>query len=136
MDQQWEDRSSASAFVGGMDGAAQHALGALEAMAAPVCHWRLSANPPCLFPPGRGAIPLSAQDYAVLRALARGGDCVTREAIVDVMRGDSCQDDQRRLDTQMRRLRRKVEEASGLKLPISTVRAVGYRVYQRIEICG
>jgi DNA-binding response OmpR family regulator len=101
-----------------------------------VCHWRHSGAPPRLFPPGRGPIPLSAQDYTVLKALATGSDCVHREAIVAALGEDYLQYDQRRLDTQMRRLRRKVEEASGLKLPISTVRSVGYRVYQRIEICA
>jgi PAS domain S-box-containing protein len=108
----------------------------LDAVVAPVCHWRLSGAPPRLFPPGRGPIALSAQDYTVLHALATGGDCVHRQAIVDALGEDYLQYDQRRLDTQMRRLRRKVEEASGLKLPISTVRSVGYRVYQRIEICA
>jgi PAS domain S-box-containing protein len=108
----------------------------LDPVVAPVCHWRLSGAPPRLFPPGRGPIPLSAQDYTVLKALATGSDCVHREAIVAALGEDYLQYDQRRLDTQMRRLRRKVEEASGLKLPISTVRSVGYRVYQRIEICA
>ena len=44
--------------------------------------------------------------------------------------------DQRRLDTQMRRLRRKVEQVGGLRLPVSTVRGEGYRVYQKIVIDG
>jgi DNA-binding response OmpR family regulator len=151
MNQQWGESAGASAFAG-MDAGATELVAeplldaicileredvavALEAMATPVCHWRLSATPPRLFPPGRGPIPLSRQDYAVLLTLASGGECVRREAIVDAMGGD-LEHDPRRLDTQMRRLRRKVEEACGLKLPISTVRAVGYRVYQRIEVFG
>jgi DNA-binding response OmpR family regulator len=43
--------------------------------------------------------------------------------------------DQRRLDTQMRRLRRKVEEGCGLPLPVTTLRGMGFRVYEHIEVC-
>ncbi|WP_296554712.1 PAS domain S-box protein [Pigmentiphaga sp.] len=98
--------------------------------------WQLSAAPPTLTPPGFGPIPLSAQDYTVLHALARGNDdeCVTRKAIVQALGEDFLDYDQRRLDTQMRRLRRKVEQACGLQLPVSTVRSQGFRVYQRIAI--
>ena len=100
--------------------------------------WRLSAAPPTLTPPGFAPIPLSAQDYTVLHALADGSgeECVTRKAIVQALGEDFLDYDQRRLDTQMRRLRRKVEEACGLQLPVSTVRSQGFRVYQKIEIVG
>jgi DNA-binding response OmpR family regulator len=97
--------------------------------------WKLHAAPPRLVPPGLSAVPLSAQDYTVLLALARGGECVHRRAIVRALGEDYLQYDQRRLDTQMRRLRRKVEQASGLQLPVATVRGVGYRVFQPIEVC-
>ena len=107
----------------------------LEAPGASTDHWQLSASPPRLLPPGQPPIALSAQDYTVLRALASGGECVTREAIVRALGEDYMAYDQRRLDTQMRRLRRKVEQACGLQLPVCTVRGVGYRVYQRIEVC-
>lgn len=106
----------------------------LEGAGAPMPPWRLSGAPPRLIPPGRPPIALSAQDYTVLLALARGGDCVTRQAIVAALGADYLHYDQRRLDTQMRRLRRKVQEASGLQLPVATVRAVGYRVFERIEV--
>ncbi|NML44932.1 PAS domain S-box protein [Ramlibacter sp. G-1-2-2] len=97
--------------------------------------WRLGSAPPRLVPPGLSAVPLSAQDHTVLLALATGGECVRRQAIVKALGEDYLQYDQRRLDTQMRRLRRKVEQACGLQLPVATVRGVGYRVYQRIEVC-
>lgn len=97
--------------------------------------WKLHGAPPRLVPPGSAAVPLSAQDYTVLLALARGGDCVHRRTIVQALGEDFLQYDQRRLDTQMRRLRRKVEQACGLQLPVATVRGVGYRVFQTIEVC-
>jgi PAS domain S-box-containing protein len=98
--------------------------------------WRLCGSPPRLIPPGRTAVPLSAQDYTVMLALARGGECVHRRAIVRALGEDYLQYDQRRLDTQMRRLRRKVEQACGLQLPVATVRGVGYRVFQPFEVAA
>ena len=96
--------------------------------------WRLSRSPPRLIPPGFSPIPLSAQDYTVLLALATGGECVSRAAIVEALGEDFLGYDQRRLDTQMRRLRRKVEQACGLKLPVSTLRGAGYHFYDPIEV--
>lgn len=109
--------------------AAPHAL----SDAAP--HWRLSASPPRLIPPGFAPIALSGHDHIVLLALATGGSHVSRETIVQALGENFLDYDQRRLDTQMRRLRRKVEEACGLQLPVTTLRGVGYRCYENIEIC-
>ena len=97
--------------------------------------WKLGSSPPRLIPPGLTAVPLSAQDYTVLHALATGGASVRRQAIVKALGEDYLQYDQRRLDTQMRRLRRKVEQACGLQLPVATVRGVGYRVFREIALC-
>ncbi len=96
--------------------------------------WRLSASPPRLIPPGFAPISLSAQDYTVLLALATGGEIVSRETIVRALGESFWNYDQRRLDTQMRRLRRKVEQACGLRLPVTTLRGVGYRFYDEFEI--
>jgi len=98
--------------------------------------WRLSSSPPRLIPPALPPILLSAQDHTVLLALASGGDAVSREAIVRALGGDVRYYDQRRLDTQMRRLRRKVEAAyPGLQLPVTTLRGRGYRFYEDLEVC-
>lgn len=97
--------------------------------------WRLSGAPPRLIPPGFAPIPLSAQDYTVLLALATGGKCVTRQAIVSALGENFLDYDQRRLDTQMRRLRRKVEAACNLQLPVTTFRGVGFHFYDEIEVC-
>ena len=58
----------------------------------------------------------------------------TQDAIVQALGGDYLVYDQRRLDTQMRRLRRKVEEASGQQLPVKTLRNSGYCFYQPGEV--
>ena len=97
--------------------------------------WLLQGSPRQLVPPGQEPIALSTQDYLVLKALAGGGD-VTREAIVQALGGDYFDYDQRRLDTQMRRLRRKVDEACALELPVSTLRGVGFRFHAPIEVRG
>lgn len=97
--------------------------------------WRLSSSPRRLIPPRHEPIALSAQDYTVLLALAEGGKIVSREAIVRALGGDVLEYDPRRMDTQMRRLRRKVEAACGMPLPVSTLRGVGYHFYDEIEVC-
>lgn len=107
----------------------------IDALPQAVPRWRLSASPPRLTPPGFGPIPLSPQDYLVLLALATDSNGVSRDAIVVAMGGDCLDYDRRRLDTQMRRLRRKVERACGLSLPVTTLRGVGYRFYDDIEVC-
>lgn len=96
--------------------------------------WALHGSPPRLVAPGLSAIPLSAQDYTVLLTLATGGTCVRRRDIVEALGEDYLQYDQRRLDTQMRRLRRKVQEQSGVKLPVATMRGLGYRFYEAIDV--
>lgn len=111
---------------------------ALETVVDPtpkgVTPWRLSTSPPCLIPPGFAPIPLSGQDHTVMLALTSSKEVVSRETIVLALGKTLLGYDQRRLDTQMRRLRRKVEKACGLQLPITTLRGIGYRFYEKIEI--
>jgi DNA-binding response OmpR family regulator len=76
---------------------------------------------------------LSHQDYTVLATLAANDQGVSRKEIVQALGKDYLEYDQRRLDTQMRRLRRKVEQACALRLPVATLRGVGYRFYDPIE---
>lgn len=96
--------------------------------------WQLSASPRRLIAPDQVNIALSAQDYVVLRTLMSGAEFVSRKAIVDALGENFLEYDQRRLDTQMRRLRRKVREASAHALPVSTLRSVGYRFYDKATI--
>lgn len=104
----------------------------LEVQAQPC--WILQRAPRQLVPPGHLPIPLSEQDFIVLSRLASGQECVTREAIITALGADYLHYDQRRLDTQMRRLRRKVEQACGLSLPITTLRSVGFRFHAQVEV--
>lgn len=97
--------------------------------------WQLSASPRRLISPNGANIPLSGQDHSVLLALMSGGECVTRRTIVEALGEDFLEYDQRRLDTQMRRLRRKVQEACGQALPVNTLHAIGYCFYAKAKIC-
>lgn len=96
--------------------------------------WQLSASPRRLISPNGVNIALSGQDHSVLLSLMGGGECVTRKTIIEALGEDFLAYDQRRLDTQMRRLRRKVKESCGQQLPVSTLRGVGFRFYEKTKI--
>ena len=102
---------------------------------APAPAWVLELAPRRLFPPGCGAIALSQQDATVLQVLmAEPERIVSRQQIVQSLGEDFLDYDQRRLDTQIRRLRRKTELASGLALPINTARNAGYRFFANATV--
>lgn len=104
---------------------------------APILNvWRLTGAPPQLVSPSGCALGLSGQDYVVLKAIVVPRRVVSRREIIDALGHNYLDYDQRRLDSQMRRLRRKVEAVCGLKLPITTLRNVGYRFYDDIELSG
>lgn len=142
-------RSAMQDKVQGLTGGADHYLpktADLQEIAATVAalsrrlgvdarpRWVLTDSPRQLISPGGAVLALSGQDHMVLHALASNPGYVTREAIVVALGGNYLDYDQRRLDTQMRRLRRKVEEACGLALPVSTLRGTGYRFHDDIDI--
>ncbi len=111
-----------------------------EALLAPqllpqsIPRWHLLSAPRSLLAPDGTRIALSAQDHAVLLALMSEERVVTRRAVVEAL-GESYMDyDQRRLDTQMRRLRKKVAQACAHTLPVSTLRSVGFQFCQRATI--
>lgn len=102
---------------------------------APRETWVLELSPRRLLPPGCEPVMLSEQDWVVMQVLMRhAGEIASRHQIVEALGEDYLSYDQRRLDTQMRRLRRKVQEATGLNLPINTARNAGYRFHARALI--
>lgn len=97
--------------------------------------WILEVGRRRLLPPGLSAIQLSRQDVTVLHTLmAAQGATVSRQHIVLALGEDFLHYDQRRLDTQMRRLRRKAEETLGIPLPVNTSRNVGYSFFAEAQI--
>lgn len=101
---------------------------------APV-RWMLEVGPRRLHIPGAPAVPLSQQDLMVLRCLmSQPGENISRRQIIEALGADFLDYDQRRLDTQMRRLRRRVEDVSGQTLPVKTLRNSGYCFYELAEV--
>lgn len=97
--------------------------------------WRLDMAPRELRAPNQQSVRLSHQDALVLHCLMRNaGDTVSRRDIVKALDEDYLTYDQRRLDTQIRRLRRNVELATGVELPLKTLRNSGYCFYERVQI--
>lgn len=99
--------------------------------------WLLDLGPRRLHIPGAAAMPLSQQDLTVLHCLmSQPGENISRRQIVEALGADYLEYDQRRLDTQMRRLRRRVEALSGQTLPVKTLRSSGYCFYEPAQVKG
>lgn len=97
--------------------------------------WLLELGPRRLQVPGFGPVRLSQQDLLVLQCLMQAsGDNVSRQRVVEALGQDFLSYDQRRLDSQMRRLRRNIEETSSQVLPVKTLRNAGYCFYAPVLI--
>lgn len=97
--------------------------------------WLLEVRPRRLLPPGHDPIPLSQQDLIVLQILMEApGAIVSRQKIIEALGEDYLSYDQRRLDTQISRLRRKTEEVCALPLPLNTMRNAGYSFFAEAEV--
>ncbi|KRC73031.1 transcriptional regulator [Achromobacter sp. Root83] len=101
----------------------------------PPAEWLLDVGPRRLRIPNAPAVPLSQQDLTVLRCLMnRPGENISRREIIESLGADFLEYDQRRLDTQMRRLRRRVEAVSGQTLPVKTLRNSGFCFYLPAQV--
>lgn len=99
--------------------------------------WHLDTLRCQLIPPGKPPVQLTAQAYIVLKAICGGaGKPVTRRKIVEALGENYLQYDQRRLDTQMHQLRKTVENASGMALPVRSARGRGYQTTADIILKG
>lgn len=82
--------------------------------------WRLQA-------PGGAAVSLTATEYKFLCLLVVApGEAVTRQAIAMALTGRDWDPYSRSIDSLVRRLRIKVEEHTGVALPVQAVHGVGY----------
>ena len=94
----------------------------------PNASWILDCKQLKLSPPGFPPIDLSAQDFIVLKSVMTvTGAVVDKRTIIEALGADFLSYDERRLDTQMNRLRRKIRDACNLELPIKTLRTRGYQ---------
>ena len=95
--------------------------------------WRLDLLRRELTRPDGEAIALSAGEFALLRAFAeRPGRILTRDQLLERARGSDADVFDRAMDVQISRLRKKLDDGSGLEL-IVTLRGEGYMFDARVE---
>lgn len=91
-------------------------------------HWRLSMRARRLWGPNGLSVHLTSLEFNFLKLLAtmESGEAASRKSIVQAFGEDYLSYDQNRLDTMVKRLRRKVQQEAGLALPLHTVRVKGF----------
>ncbi|RZJ01516.1 MAG: response regulator [Brevundimonas sp.] len=98
--------------------------------------WRLDLLRRDLQRPDGGGVTLSAGEFALLRAFAEAPRRVlTREQLLDRARHADADVFDRAIDVQISRLRKKLDDGSGLEL-IQTLRGEGYMFDVRVEKAG
>lgn len=94
--------------------------------AAPA-QWRLDATSLELICPNAERVALTVTESLLLKALLeQPGQPVSRDRLCECLPPGSHQDDTRRLDSILSRLRSKAKKDTGLNLPIHTLRNKGY----------
>lgn len=89
--------------------------------------WQLDQQTLVLICPNGGRIPLTVTESLLLKALLdQLGRPVTRDILCSYLPPGSSQDDTRRLDSILSRLRSKAKKETGVNLPIHTLRNKGY----------
>jgi two-component system OmpR family response regulator len=95
--------------------------------------WRLDLMRRELVRPDGGIVTLSAGEFALLRAFVDSpGRVLTRDQLLERARGTDSDVFDRAMDVQISRLRRKLDDGSGLEL-IQTLRGEGYRFDAKVE---
>ncbi len=88
--------------------------------------WRLDLVRRELTRPDGGQVGLSGGEFTLLRALAeRAGRILTRDQLLEAARGTDADVYDRAMDVQISRLRKKLDDGSGLEM-IQTIRGEGY----------
>ena len=141
-------RGATQDVVAGLQGGADHYLvkpvnllqldATLQALSRRVglANWRLERVSRGLCAPGLPPFELSAGEWSLLEVLAAaGGVPVSRRAIVEAQGHDWLDYDQRRLDTQVSRLRQRWREHAGGELPLKTVHGAGYALTVSVVLC-
>lgn len=90
--------------------------------------WHLSMRYRRLESPNGASMALTSLEFSFIKmfAMVDTGDAISRRQIVQTFGEDYLSYDQNRIDTMVRRLRRKAESDLGMKLPLNTERVRGY----------
>ncbi len=95
--------------------------------------WRLDLMRRALTRPDGQDVTLSAGEFALLRAFAEGaGRVLTRDQLLEKARGQDADVFDRAIDVSISRLRRKLDDGTGLEL-IQTLRGEGYRFDAKVS---
>ncbi len=95
--------------------------------------WRLDLMRRELIRPDGGPVTLSAGEFALLRAFAeRPGRVLSRDQLLERARGADADVFDRAMDVQISRLRKKLDDGSGLEM-IQTLRGEGYMFDVKVE---
>jgi DNA-binding response OmpR family regulator len=88
-----------------------------------------------LHPPMGQAVRLTHSELLVLQRLAsQPGQAVTRQDLAEALGHDPDVYDYRRMEVLIRRLRNKVQETSGMNLPLETVHRMGYALVAPMQV--
>ena len=97
--------------------------------------WLLSTLQWQLTPPGGKATSLTANEVALMQALAEHpGEIVSKSTIVDYLGQPLASYDFRRMEALVRRLRNKFHEDQGFDLPLMTAHSRGYYFAAPIQV--
>jgi hypothetical protein len=90
--------------------------------------WHLSMRYRRLEAPNGAEMALTSLEYSFIKmfAMVETGESISRKQIVQTFGEDYLSYDQNRIDTMVRRLRRKAASDLGMQLPLNTERARGY----------
>lgn len=95
--------------------------------------WRFSPEERELFDPFGHPVTMSAGEFALLRAFVEKPQRIlNRDQLLELARGPAAETYDRAIDLQVSRLRRKLDDGSGLEL-IQTVRGEGYRFTPKVR---
>ncbi|MDP9140424.1 MAG: response regulator transcription factor [Pseudomonadota bacterium] len=89
--------------------------------------WKLNSLKWTLTAPNGGSVTLSMAEFRFISGLvARAGEAVSREELLSVLDRPNLEIYSRNLDVTISRLRKKVEDGCGQRLPVSSARGLGY----------
>ena len=89
--------------------------------------WQLDLHRRCLLKNGNQTVPLTAGEFELLKIMVEHSNRVlSRDVLMDLTRGQEWSPFDRAIDTQIGRLRKKMESDTGNPELIKTVRGAGY----------
>ena len=84
--------------------------------------WRLDQSGACLIAPNQSTVALTSRELELVSCLmAAQGTLVTKQALAEAMGASEAEDGFHRIESQLTRLRRKTQDATGIALPVRAV---------------